>query len=114
MHVGQARAFLPAVQPTANSIAERIVRTIRTECLDHLIVIDERHLARCWPSSPITTIATDHIAASGFRAPFPAASEPVAGCCHGESCAACTTSMLGPLECGRSFAALRASNARLR
>ncbi|HVS07562.1 MAG TPA: integrase core domain-containing protein [Candidatus Dormibacteraeota bacterium] len=30
--------------PTANSVAERIVRTIRTECLDHLIVIDERHL----------------------------------------------------------------------
>ena len=28
----------------ANAIAERVVRTIRTECLDHLIVIDERHL----------------------------------------------------------------------
>ncbi len=25
-------------------MAERLVRTIRTECLDHLIVIDERHL----------------------------------------------------------------------
>jgi len=25
-------------------VAERIVRTIRTECLDHLVVIDERHL----------------------------------------------------------------------
>jgi hypothetical protein len=25
-------------------VAERIVRTIRTECLDHLIVVDERHL----------------------------------------------------------------------
>jgi|SRR5712692_3766664 len=34
----------PPRAPTANSIAERIVRTIRTECLDHLIVIDERHL----------------------------------------------------------------------
>ena len=34
----------PAPAPTANAIAERIVRTIRTECLDHLIVIDERHL----------------------------------------------------------------------
>ena len=30
--------------PNANAVAERIVRTIRTECLDHLIVIDERHL----------------------------------------------------------------------
>lgn len=34
----------PPRAPEANSIAERIVRTIRTECLDHLIVIDERHL----------------------------------------------------------------------
>ncbi len=25
-------------------MAERIVRTIRTECLDHVMVIDERHL----------------------------------------------------------------------
>ena len=34
----------PPRAPTANSIAERIVRTIRTECLDHLILINERHL----------------------------------------------------------------------
>src|SRR3989442_11350605 len=34
----------PPKAPTANLIAERIVRTIRTECLAHLIVIDERHL----------------------------------------------------------------------
>ena len=26
------------------TIAERIVRTIRRECLDHLIVLDEQHL----------------------------------------------------------------------
>ncbi len=41
----------PPRAPTANAIAERIVRTIRTECLDHLIVIDERHL-RTVLSSP--------------------------------------------------------------
>ena len=29
---------------TANAVAERLVRTIRTECLDHLIVIDQQHL----------------------------------------------------------------------
>jgi integrase-like protein len=34
----------PPRTPNANAVAERIVRTIRTECLDHLIVIDERHL----------------------------------------------------------------------
>jgi hypothetical protein len=34
----------PPRAPTANAIAERPVRTIRTECLNHLIAIDERHL----------------------------------------------------------------------
>ena len=29
--------------PRANAIAERVVRSIRTECLDHAIVINERH-----------------------------------------------------------------------
>jgi transposase InsO family protein len=30
--------------PNANAVGERIVRTIRTECLDHLIVFEECHL----------------------------------------------------------------------
>ena len=34
----------PPRAPKANTVAERIVRTIRTEFLDHLIVIDEHHL----------------------------------------------------------------------
>jgi transposase InsO family protein len=34
----------PGRAPNANAIAERIVRSIRVECLDHLIVINERHL----------------------------------------------------------------------
>jgi transposase InsO family protein len=34
----------PPRAPNANAVAERIVRTIRSECLDHLIVVDERHL----------------------------------------------------------------------
>ncbi len=57
----------PPRAPTPNAIAERIVRTIRTECLDHLIVIDERLCTRCWPSLLPTTIATGGIAASVSR-----------------------------------------------
>jgi transposase InsO family protein len=34
----------PVRAPRANSIAERVVRSIRTEALDHVIVINERHL----------------------------------------------------------------------
>ena len=34
----------PHRAPNANSIAERVVRSIRSECLDHLIVINRRHL----------------------------------------------------------------------
>ncbi len=42
--LGIAGVRTPPGAPNANAVAERIVRTIRTECLDHLIVFDERHL----------------------------------------------------------------------
>jgi transposase InsO family protein len=30
--------------PRANAVAERLVGTLRRECLDHLIVVNEQHL----------------------------------------------------------------------
>jgi len=34
----------PIRAPRANGIAERLVRTLRHECLDHVIVLNERHM----------------------------------------------------------------------
>jgi transposase InsO family protein len=31
--------------PNANAVAERVVRSIREECLDHLLILNQRHLA---------------------------------------------------------------------
>jgi transposase InsO family protein len=34
----------PVRAPRANAIAEQVVRTLRNDCLDHLIPLDEAHL----------------------------------------------------------------------
>ena len=34
----------PIATPEANAIAERLVGTLRRECLDHLIIVNEQHL----------------------------------------------------------------------
>jgi transposase InsO family protein len=42
--VGVSDVRTPIRAPRANSIAERLIRTVRQECLDHVVVLDERHL----------------------------------------------------------------------
>jgi len=35
----------PVRSPQANAVAERVIGTLRRECLDHLIILDEHHLS---------------------------------------------------------------------
>ncbi len=42
--LGITSLLTPIRAPRANAIAERLVRTLRSECLDHLIVVNEAHL----------------------------------------------------------------------
>ena len=42
--MGIETVLIPVQAPKANAIAERVVGTLRRECLDHLIIVNERHL----------------------------------------------------------------------
>ena len=42
--LGIETVVTPVRAPRANAIAERVVRTLRNECLDHVIVFHEAHL----------------------------------------------------------------------
>lgn len=42
--IGVRSVRTPVRAPRANGIAERVIRTIRQECLDHVIVLNEQHL----------------------------------------------------------------------
>jgi transposase InsO family protein len=42
--LGIRTILTPVRSPRANAVAERLVGTLRRECLDHLVVLNEAHL----------------------------------------------------------------------
>ena len=42
--LGIETVLTPVRSPRANAIAERVVRTVRSECLDHMVILNEAHL----------------------------------------------------------------------
>lgn len=69
----------PYRAPNANAVAERWIRSAREECLDHLLILNERHLQR------VLTAYSDHFnhrrphQALDQRRPVPAARGPATG-----------------------------------
>src|SRR5262249_61804277 len=45
-NIGIAQVCTPFSSPRANAIAERWVRSVRSECLDHVFIFNEPHLQR--------------------------------------------------------------------
>jgi transposase InsO family protein len=41
---GVRSVAIPAKSPNCNAVAERFIRTVREECLDHFVIMGERHL----------------------------------------------------------------------
>jgi transposase InsO family protein len=102
----------PYRAPLANSVAERVVRTFRQECLDHIIVLNESICSGCLPSSSVTTTGTDLTARWICKRRYPAHQSRMASLSLARFSADFITRTAG-LHDGCTFAALQVLRASL-
>jgi transposase InsO family protein len=68
----------PFRAPKANAIAERVIRALRAECLDHPLVLDERHLERVFKEYVLFYNTARPHRILGLMPPVPGAPTPLA------------------------------------
>jgi hypothetical protein len=61
----------PVQAPNANAYAERWIRTVRTECLDWLLIVGRGHLEQVSGSMPPTTTPIVHTGRSDWNRRIP-------------------------------------------
>jgi transposase InsO family protein len=96
--LGIDTVLTPVRSPRANAIAERVIGTLRRDCLDHVIPLDERHL-RTVLAEYVDYYNTErpHRTWASRRPGPPPAPRPVR-CSRGRCSGACTTRMRGPRD----------------
>jgi transposase InsO family protein len=79
---GLQLALSPPRCPQANGVAERWIRSARAECLDHLLILNERHLYRVL--SEYTRLYNERRPHQGLgqQCPVPLARGPAQGAVH--------------------------------
>jgi transposase InsO family protein len=75
-------ALSPPRCPWANGIAERWIRSARAECLDHLLILNERHLYRVLREDARFYDERRPHQALGQQCPVPLARGPAQGHVH--------------------------------
>ena len=79
--LGNETLLSPVRAPQANAIAERVIATLRRACLDHCIILNERHLGSVLREDVASDNASCPHRSLGLEPPHPAA-QPSHGPVH--------------------------------